>query len=210
MVARVRTEPTKGLVHAAVSPFCDDALGLFNDDATSEGIIELLVECVGVERCAVLEYGNRRHVGKSLGRGDVFVSHRALQSSKEIERTDGAAAKSQRKAVYRVKSVLNRSGREERPAPVRFAEGNVNHGRTAAETVHARTFVRLDLEELQYSNRFARRRHKLQLSSGQGQQDSRGVYVQGFDAAIAQQSENLNDVKVIDEIVGQFDERVDY
>lgn len=111
VITRVSAKSTKRLVHSAVSRLGNDALRLLDNDATGEGVFELLVERVGVEQRAVLQDGDRRHVGEAL-RGDVVVvvCHRSLQRAKEVERTNGTSPQSQGKAVHRVEAVLDRRG----------------------------------------------------------------------------------------------------
>ena len=71
MVAGVDPQSREGLLHVEAFSFCHHPLGLFDDDAAVESVLELLVEDLGLERGAVLEDGDGGHIGQGLGRFDI-------------------------------------------------------------------------------------------------------------------------------------------
>jgi hypothetical protein len=75
------------------------------------------------------------------------------------------------------------------------------------EAVEARPFARLQLEQLDDAHRLARRRHRLELTARRRQHDPGGSDVEDLDAAGRQQGEQLDDVEVVDEVVGQLHHR---
>jgi hypothetical protein len=76
--------------------------------------------------------------------------------------------------------------------------------------VQARTLVVLQLEQLEQADLFAGRRHHSQLASGIGEEDAGGVDVEQLDAAVGQHREQVDDVELSDEGVGELDERLRY
>ena len=78
-------QEVEGLVHAEVLPFGDHALGLFDDHPAVEGVAELLVDELGLERGAVLENGDGGHVGQRLGGTNVGVSQLAGLDMEQVE-----------------------------------------------------------------------------------------------------------------------------
>ena len=72
------------------------------------------------------------------------------------------------------------------------------------EAVEARAFVGLQFEQLDDAHGLVGRRDRLQLAGGGGEHDAGGGDVEDLDAAVRQRGEQLDDVEVVDEVVGQL------
>ena len=77
----------------------DHPLGLLDDDPAGEGLGELLVEELGVERGAVLEDGDGGDVGERLRGDDVVVAQGACREAEQVEDADDVAAQAHRDGV---------------------------------------------------------------------------------------------------------------
>ena len=80
-------------------------------------------------------------------------------------------------------------------------------GFAGAVAVQARTLLGLDLEELEHAHGLARRGHHPQVAVGRDQHETGGADVEHVDTAVSEQREQLHDVEVGDERVGQLHER---
>jgi hypothetical protein len=67
--------------------FGEHAFGLFDDDAAVEGVVELVVEALGLVGGAVLQDGDGGDVGHGLGGVDVGLAHVA---GVDVEQVEGA------------------------------------------------------------------------------------------------------------------------
>jgi hypothetical protein len=157
----------------------------------------------------VLKNRDSGDVSQSLYHDDVVDLEGSLRRSKEIERANRSSAKSHWKTVHRTKALIERSWRKVWPSPIGFTQRVVDDGFTVSKTVHAGAFIGLNLKEFEYSHRLAGGSHELQFPPGRGQHHASGVDVDGLDAAIGEDRENVNHVIVVHEIVGEFDERCD-
>jgi hypothetical protein len=61
----------KCLFHVKTPALGDDTLGLLDDDAAVESMVELVVDDLGLERAAVLQNGDGGDVGERLGDDEV-------------------------------------------------------------------------------------------------------------------------------------------
>ena len=124
VVAGVVAQRGEGLFHVEAGAFGDHALGLLDDDAAVEGVVELLVDDLGLERGAVLEDGDGGDVGEGLGGVDVGLSHLARLGVEQVEGADDGAPQPHGQGVHRVEAGGERlgartgaSGRRPRPGP---------------------------------------------------------------------------------------------
>lgn len=79
------------------------------------------------------------------------------------------------------------------------------HDRLAgAVAVGARTFLRLQLEELYHPHRLAGRGHHPQIAAGGDEHDPGGRHVEYLDTAVGEQREQVDDVEFVDQRVGQL------
>jgi hypothetical protein len=79
---------------------------------------------------------------------------------------------------------------------------------SGAEGVEAWTLVGLKFEKFHHLHYIAGRRHKSQLTGRGREHDAGGGHPEHVDAPIRQAREQVDDVKVLDKVVGDFDERV--
>jgi hypothetical protein len=77
-----------GVVDGGVAFADEDALGLFDDDATGEGALELVVDTSGLFEFGRLRREPGGHVGEDLGVGDIGL--RPVERLSVIEVEDAA------------------------------------------------------------------------------------------------------------------------
>ena len=97
--------------------------------------------------------------------------------------------------------------REPRPATVGGGEILIHYWLTSPVAVEARPFSVLDLEELQHSHGLAGGSHHSQLAVRRGQHDPGSVDVEDLDAMAREAGEQIDRVEVVDQGVGELDER---
>ena len=119
-------------------PLGDHALGLLDDDAAVERVVELLVEDLRLERGAVLEDGDGGDVGERLGGVDVGSPHLARLDVEQVEGADDRAAQAHRQRVHRVEAGGERLGGEAGPAAVDGRQVLVHDRLAGAVAVEAR------------------------------------------------------------------------
>ncbi len=108
-----------------------------------------------------------------------------------------------------VKSVLDRSLRERRPAIIKPGELDIYNGFPAVEAVDARALVGLQLEEFETAHGVTRRGHHLEFPTRCGQHDPRCIDIERLYTTVAQHGQKVDHVEVLYQIVGQFDEGPD-
>lgn len=65
----------------------------------------------------------------------------------------------------------------------------------------------LDLEQLQEAHGVARGGHDAELAVWRGEHDPGCLHVEHLDTAVGEQGEEVDDVEIVDQRVGQLDER---
>ena len=80
------------------------------------------------------------------------------------------------------------------------------HRLPAAEAVEARALVVLELEQLEQADLLARSGHDAELPAGVGEQHPGGGHVQQLGAPRGEQVQELDDVELVHQAVGQLDE----
>src|SRR3954465_15189911 len=86
--AGVAAQPGERLLHVEVGPFSEHSLRLLDDDAGVQGLAELVVEHLGLDRGTMLQDGDGGDVGEGLGRDDVGLLEPAALGAEEIESAD--------------------------------------------------------------------------------------------------------------------------
>src|SRR5581483_10439082 len=99
---------------------------------------------------------------------------------------------------------LQRLGREPGPSPVGRGEILAQDRLARAVAVETGAFLGLQLEQLEHPHGLAGRGHDAQVAFGSGQHEPGGSDVEYLDTAIRQQREQLYDVEVVDEVVGEL------
>ena len=82
----------------------------------------------------------------------------------------------------------------------------VDDGMAAAVAVQAGSFLRLQLEQFDDAHGLVGGCHQSQLAVGGDEHDPGGGDVEDLDAAIRQGGQQVDDVEVVDEVVGELDE----
>jgi hypothetical protein len=108
-----------------------------------------------------------------------------------------------------MKSILDRSLSEGRPALVKASELDIDNGLSTVEAVDAGSFVGLQLEEFETSHGGTRRGHHLEFATRCSQHDPGCVDIERLDTTVAQHGQKVNDVEVFNQIIGQFDQGPD-
>ena len=99
-----------------------------------------------------------------------------------------------------------RFGREAGPLVVAGGEVLVQHGFTGAVGVEAGSFLGLVLEQFEQPHGLVRRGHDPEVSFRGDQHETGRSDVEYVDAAVGEQAQQLDDVEVRDEGVGEVDE----
>ena len=111
------------------------------------------------------------------------------------------------KRVHRVEAGGERLGRESGPAAVDRGQVLVHDRLAGAVAVEAGAFLGLQLEQLQHAHGLAGGGHHPQVAVGGDQHEPGGADVEHVDATVGEQGQQLHDVEVGDERVGQLHER---
>ncbi len=148
MVAGVSAQRRERLFHVEVFPLGHHALGLFDDYAAVEGVLELLVHPLGLERGAVLEDGDGGHIGQGLGGFDVRPTHLAWLDLEQVERPDDRAPPAQGQRLDRTEAGGQRLGGEQGPTTGHLGQVMVHHRPAATVALQAGPFPGLQLEQL--------------------------------------------------------------
>ena len=99
-------------------------------------------------------------------------------------------------------------GREAGPATVGFVDREVHDGQPAPVGVDTRPFVGLSLEELKDAHPLAGRCKHSQPAIGGRQHQPGGGDVNDCDAPLGQEGEEIDDVEVLDQAVGELHHRL--
>ena len=97
---------------------------------------------------------------------------------------------------------VERVGGEGRPAVDALADALVHDGAAAAEAVDGRTLVALELDQRPRARRIGRSSHDLQIATWCGEHQPGRRDIEDLDASVGDQGEQLDDVEVPDECVG--------
>jgi hypothetical protein len=156
VVPGVCSQSIERFIHIATRRLADHPLRLFDDDSTIQGVVQLGVQCGGIDRRTVLKDGDGRYVGETLGDQHVFVGERALMRAKEVERSNCPAPQTHGQAMNGPESLSQGARSEQRPSAIGFTQRVVRDGESVAKAIDARALVRLDLEELENGHRLTR------------------------------------------------------
>ena len=148
-VAGVGADALERSGHVDVRAFRHHALGLFDDDAAVERVLELLIaqlrQCGG--HC--LQDGDAGEIGQCPCELDVALGEWAGVRSEQVEGTDDVAAEPERHCIHRVVSGPDGVRRESWPTFERRPEAGFDDGVTGRERFQAGTLVVLELEEFE-------------------------------------------------------------
>ena len=206
VVAGVVAQRQERLVHVETRPLGHHPLGLLDDDAAVEGVLELLVHDLGLADDPMVQDGDGGDVGQGLGRVHVGLAHLARVDAEQVEGADDGAPQPHRQGVHRVEPGGEGFGREPGPATVDRGQVLVHDRLAGAVAVEARAFLGLQLEQLEQAHRLAGRRHHPEVAVGRDEHQPGGGDVEHVDAAVGEQGEQLDHVEVVDQGVGQLHE----
>lgn len=103
-----------------------------------------------------------------------------------------------------------RLGRKDRPAPPIGVEVLAHDRGTRAVALQARSLHVLELEEFEEPRALARRCHDVQRALRAGQQQPGLGHIEEFDAPGGEEMEEVDDIEVTHQRVGQLDEGPDH
>ena len=92
------------------------------------------------------------------------------------------------------------------PSALGLGQILVEHGLARAIAVQAGPLFGLELEQLQDPHRLAGGRHHPQIPLGGGQHQARRRRLEHLDAPVDEQGQQLHDVELVDERIGQPDQ----
>ena len=156
LVAGIPAEPVEGLVDGEALTFRDHALGLFDDDTAGQRRAELSVDVALLDGDAVLQDSDDGKVIECLRDSNVVVAERSGLGAEQIEGTGDLAARPHRGRNSSEEPGLDGDGREAGPATVDGGQVLVHDRLTGGEAAQARTFLGLDLEQLDDAHGFVR------------------------------------------------------
>ena len=131
------------------------------------------------------------------------------ETAKRLIGPDDLGAKAQRQGVDRPEARGLDGGVEDRPALPGLVRRHVDDGLSLAVAVEAGPLVVLQLEQLQQAEVLGGRRHQLQVSPLVGQHQTGCVDAEQLDAGAGQRVQEVDDVEVRDQGVGQLQEDAD-
>jgi len=201
-------EQGEGLVHVHPEAFGELALGLLDDHPAIQRGLQLLVQDVAVPHAALVQQADGGHVGQRLADPDAGRGQRARISAEQVQRADDLLAQPHRQGLHRGEPCLPRGGREPRPARRRRGQVRGLDRLAGPEAVQARTFVVLQLEQLEQPGRLAGGGHHAQLTARVSQQQPRRGHVQQLHTAVGQHMHEVNHVKPGHHRVRQLNERL--
>jgi len=142
-----------------------------------------------------------------LRRVDVRLHHRAGAHLEQVEGADDLAAQPHGQRVHRTEAGTERLGGE--PGPTMAVGGQIDFEDrlTGVVAVETRALAGLQFEQLQPAHRLAGGGHHPQITVGTDQHEPGGPDSQHLDATVGEQGQQLHDVEVRDERVGQLHER---
>jgi hypothetical protein len=201
VIVGVGTQEQERMIHAQTSLFSHYAFGLFYNDTDVQGVPEPVVHDLGLRRRAVLDHGNRCHIGQGLGGEYVGRLELSDVGPKQVDSADGQIAQVHRHGVDRPKACLECSGSELGPSVDGHGEVLVHDRLAGAKTLGTRAFFGLPLEQLQHTHRIAGRGDDPQLSRRRKQHDPGGANIEDVHTPIGEQGQQIYDVKVVNESV---------
>lgn len=173
-----------------------------------EGVLELVAFGFGVGQGALLEDRDRRDVGQGLGESEVFGAEGPGGGVEQGEGADEPAAQPQRQDVGGHESCFPGTAGELWPVDggLRVGEVDVGARLAAAVALDAGALVVLEGEQLQQPGVFVGGCEDVQDVVLVREQDADGRHVQEFHAAHGQPLQQVDDVEVGHQGVGDFDE----
>ena len=207
MVAGVVAQSRERLLHVEAFSFGHHALGLFDDDAAVESVLELLVDDLGLERGPVLEDGDGGDIGQGLGGFDIgrCISPGSTWNRLRAPMTVPRQAQGQR--LDGAETGRQRLGGEQGPATGHHGQVLVHHRPAAAVAVQAGPS--LDCSSNSSRTRMASLEEAITRSSPSGPANMRPAAPTSstLDAAVSQQGQQLDHVEVRYERVCQLHQR---
>jgi hypothetical protein len=178
---------------------------LFDHDAAVEGVLQLLVQELGLLRFSLLKDGDCGDISEGLGALHVHPSHFVRVAAEQVEGTYDGAPQPHGQGLDRAKAGGERLSGELGPTGADHGEVGSQDRGTAAVAVEARAFLGLQFEQFQHSHGLAGGSHHPQLAVGPGQHEPRRTDLEHFDTAVSQPGQELDYVEVGDQRVGQLD-----
>ena len=200
--ARVAAQCLERRLHVDVAELGQHPLRLLDDHPGGQGLAQLL----GLDRCpeggTMLQDADGRHVRHGLTDLAVVLGEpRTL--AEQVQCSDDLPAQAQWKGVHRLETHAERNLGEPWPALV----GGEILDRHRGSGVHAldagSALAALQLEELQHPGRLAGGGQELGLQAVVEQEQARLLHRQQLDDGVHQPVEQVHDVVVVDQGVGQ-------
>ena len=170
---------------------------------------KLFVEHLTAADRAFLQDADGGHIGQRLTQREIGVWHPAGLAVEQVEGADGLAAQSQRDRVHRCETPAADDGGHEPRPPIRGLRqvGDPDLGRGPI-SLQTRPLGGLQLQQLHSLCVLAGGRDRAQLLTGIGEQDPCGVRGQQRHAMGDELVEQVDDVVVVDQGVGERHERL--
>jgi hypothetical protein len=151
----------------------------------------------------VLDDRDCRDIGKGLRGLHVSFLESPFVGSEQVEGANGQIPEVHGHGMDGAKSSGDRSGSKVRPAVGRAGQVLIDDRFSRAKAVRARALLGLFLEQLEDVHLITRRRNNAKVSSGRYQHHARGCNVKYLDGSIGEQRQEFDDVKVVNQRVGQ-------
>lgn len=209
VIASEASQPLKRSIHIDVRCLADFALGLFDRDPAVERLAELQIELLRIDRDPMLNDRNGGDVGQALDGRDPCRVEGALIGTEQVEGTDGETTEAEGKRMHGPKPGSDRLGGEARPPRTCGRKVDVDDRLSRGEALEARSLICLKLVQLKHSHRLRRRGNHLENSAGGGKHHPGGCDVEHLDTANRQVAQEIDNIEVLDQIVGQFDQGPD-
>jgi hypothetical protein len=142
------------------------------------------------------------------GPGRVEAAERGRAEAQQVQCTDDLATKAQRHALHPAEPVPQGLVGEHRPTITCLLEIGGVHLLTAAEGIETGPVAVLDLEQLEEPCAFARRGDRLEVAGRGCEEDTGFIDPDQCDTALAEVLQEVDDVVVVDQGVGEPHERL--
>lgn len=166
----------------------------------------MLVQDLCLQRGAVLEDGDGGDVGQRPGGEDLVGVQRPGAGSEQVEGADDPVPQPHRDGVHRPEPGRQCHRPEVGPPAVRDGKVLVHGHQTGPEAVRARALLGLQLEQLHDPHRLTGGRHHPEFAFGRHNHHAGGGDVEDLHAPVGEQREQLDDVELVDQGVGQLDQ----
>jgi hypothetical protein len=170
--------------------------------------LQLLREQDLVVHGPLVQQADRGDVGEALHDGEMVVGEGQSLDREQVEGADDLVAEAHRHGVGHAEADVAGGVGEDRPPVLGRAQIDVRYGLTGGEAVQAGAFVPLQFEQLQQVRRLVGVGDHLQGAALVVEHQAGGVGVDQFDAALGQDLQEVEDVELLDQRVGQLDEHL--